>query len=162
MAAKPFACIIDVDDQRFFEPNNMPGKIQEYCAETGQYVPQTKGEIVRCIMEGLALKYRQAIEGLEEIVGYRIPALHIVGGGCKNKILSQFTANAINRPVYAGPIEATAIGNLAAQLISLGEIGSLSEAREVIRNSFPIEEYVPDHPAAWDAAYEKLLVLQKK
>ncbi len=162
MAAKPFACIIDVDDQRFFEPNNMPVKIQEYCAETGQYVPQTKGEIVRCIMESLALKYRQAIEGLEEIAGYKIPALHIVGGGCKNKILSRFTANAINRPVYAGPIEATAIGNLAAQLLSLGEIGSLSQAREVIRNSFPIEEYVPDAPAEWDAAYETLLKLQQK
>ncbi len=162
MAAKPFACVIDVDDQRFFEPNNMPGKIMEYCAETGQYVPQTKGEIVRCVMEGLALKYRQAIEGLEEIVGYRIPALHIVGGGCKNKILSQFTANAINRPVYAGPIEATAIGNLSAQLISLGAIGSLSEAREVVRNSFPIEEYVPTDTSAWDDAYEKLLKLQQR
>ena len=162
MAAKPFACIIDVDDERFFEPNHMPDKIKEYCAETGQYVPQTKGEIVRCIMEGLALKYRQAIEGLEEIVGYKIPALHIVGGGCKNKILSQFTANAIQRPVYAGPVEATAIGNLTAQLISLGAIGSLAEGREVIRNSFPIEEYVPAEAAAWDAAYEQLLKLQKK
>ena len=93
-------------------------------------------------MESLALKYRQAILGLEEIVGYRIPALHIVGGGCKNKILSQFTANAINRPVYAGPIEATAIGNLAAQLISLGAI--------------------PSETAAWDDAYEKLLALQNR
>lgn len=162
LAAKPFACIIDVDDQRFFEPYNMPNKIMAYCAETNQYVPQTKGEIVRCIMESLALKYRQAIEGLEEIAGYRIPALHIVGGGCKNTILSQFTANAINRPVYAGPIEATAIGNLSAQLISLGAIGSLSEAREVVRNSFPIEEYVPSETAAWDDAYEKLLKLQNR
>lgn len=161
MAAKPFACIIDVDDQRFFEPNGMPDKIRDYCAETGQYVPQTKGEIVRCIMESLALKYRQAIAGLEEIVGYRIPALHIVGGGCKNKILSQFTANAINRPVYAGPVEATAIGNLAAQLISLGAIGTLAEARQVVRNSFAIEEYVPSETAAWDDAYAKLLALQK-
>ena len=140
----------------------MPDKIRDYCAETGQYVPQTKGEIVRCIMESLALKYRQAILGLEEIVGYRIPALHIVGGGCKNKILSQFTANAINRPVYAGPIEATAIGNLAAQLISLGAIGSLAQAREVVRNSFEIEEYVPSETAAWDDAYEKLLALQNR
>lgn len=162
MAAKPFACIIDVDDQRFFEPNNMPEKIREYCKETGQFVPSTKGEITRCVMEGLALKYRQAIEGIEEIVGYRIPALHIVGGGCKNTILSQFTANAIGRPVYAGPIEATAIGNLMAQLISLGAIESLEKAREVVRNSFPIEEYVPADTAAWDEAYSKLLALQKK
>lgn len=162
MAAKPFACIIDVDDQRFFEPNNMPVKIQEYCQETGQYVPQTKGEITRCVMESLALKYRQAIEGLEEIVGYKIPALHIVGGGCKNKILSQFTANAINRPVYAGPIEATAIGNIMTQLISLGAVKSLEEAREVVRNSFPIEEYVPENTGDWDKAYAKLLELQKR
>ncbi len=162
LAAKPFACIIDVDDQRFFEPNNMPEKIQSYCSETGQFVPKTKGEIVRCVMESLALKYRQAIEGLEEIVGYRIPALHIVGGGCKNTILSQFTANAIGRPVYAGPIEATAIGNLAAQLISLGAIGSLEEAREVVRRSFPIEEYVPEGKSDWDEAYCKLTELQKR
>ena len=95
-------------------------------------------------------------------MGYRIPALHIVGGGCKNRILSQFTANAINRPVYAGPIEATAIGNLSAQLISLGAIGSLSEAREVVRNSFPIEEYVPADTSVWDDAYETLLKLQQR
>ncbi len=162
MAAKPFASIIDVDDLRFFEPNHMPQKIQEYCRETNQSVPQTKGEITRCVMESLALKYRQAIEGLEAIVGYRIPALHIVGGGCKNRILSQFTANAIHRPVYAGPIEATAIGNLSAQLISLGEVGSLAQAREVVRNSFPMEEYIPADTAAWEDAYGVLLKLQKR
>lgn len=162
MAARPFASVIDVDDPSFFEPNNMPLKIQDYCRKTGQYVPQTKGEITRVLMEGLALKYRQAIEGLEEIVGYRIPALNIVGGGCKNKILSQFTANAIDRPVIAGPIEATSIGNLACQLISLGEVANLEQAREVVRASFPMEEYEPENVSDWDAAYEKLLKLQGK
>lgn len=162
MNAKHFAAIIDVDDPSFFEPHNMPIKIQEYCKRTGQYVPQTKGEITRVVMEGLALKYRQAIEGLEEIVGYKIPALNIVGGGCKNKILSQFTANAINRPVIAGPIEATSIGNLSSQLISLGEVANLDQAREVVRNSFPMEEYVPQDVAEWDEAYGKLLKLQGK
>ena len=140
----------------------MPKKIQEYCAETGQYVPQTKGEIIRCVNESLALKYRQAIEGLEEIVGYTIPALHVVGGGCQNKLLNQFTANAINRPVYAGPVEATAIGNIATQLISLGAVKSLAEAREVVRNSFDIDEYLPKDGDAWEAAYAKLLKLQGK
>jgi len=159
--AKPFACLIDVDDLSFFEPNNMPEKIQLYCKKTGQYVPQSKGELVRCIMESLALKYRQAIEGLEEIVGYHIPTLHIVGGGCKNTILSRFTANAINRPVIAGPIEATAIGNLSSQLISLGEVSNLAQARQVVRNSFPLETYLPEDAEQWNFAYEKYLKLQK-
>ena len=161
-AATPFASLIDVDDDRFFEPYNMPIKVQDYCRETGQKVPETKGEIVRCVMESLALKYRQAIEGLEEIVGYKIPALHIVGGGCKEKTLCSFAASAINRPVYAGPVEATSIGNLATQLSGLGELSSVDQAREMVRASFPIVEYTPVNPADWDAAYEKLLKLQKK
>ena len=98
-------------------------------------------------MESLALKYKQAIEGLEKIVGYKIPALHIVGGGCKEKTLCRFTASAINRPVYAGPIEATAIGNLSTQLISLHEVSSLEQAREVVANSFPLDVYLPEYNA---------------
>lgn len=160
--AAPFSAIIDVDDATFFEPNNMPIKIQDYCRRTNQKVPETKGEILRLVMEGLALKYREAIEGLEKIVGYKIPALHIVGGGCKNKVLSQFTANAINRPVYAGPIEATAVGNLVTQLIAMGEIKDLAEAREVVRNSFPIEEYVPADIEAWEDAYNRYKKLTGK
>ncbi len=159
--AQPFKAIIDVDDSVFFEPGNMPTKVQEFCARTNQEVPQTKGEIVRCVMESLALKYRYVIEGLEEIIGKKLPKLHIVGGGCKNTILSQFTANAINRPVVAGPIEATSIGNLAVQLISLGEVKNLQEARQLIANSFPQEVYMPENPAAWDDAYEKFLKIQK-
>jgi len=161
LASTPFASIINVDDDVFYSPNNMPIKIQEYCKKTGQNVPQTKGAIVRCIMESLALKYRQAIEGLEDILGYKIPSLNIVGGGCKNVILSQFTASAINRTVFAGPIEATAIGNLSAQLISLGELKSLDQARNMIRNSFPIEVYEPQNASAWDDAYNKLMKLEK-
>ncbi len=160
--AAPFAAVIDVDDPTFFEPNNMPIKIQDYCRRTNQAVPETKGEILRLVMEGLALKYRESIEGLEKIVGYKIPALHIVGGGCKNKVLSQFTANAINRPVYAGPIEATAVGNLVTQLIAMGEIKDLAEAREVVRNSFPIEEYVPADVDAWEDAYNRYKKLTGK
>ncbi len=156
MQATPFASLIDVDDQRFFEPFDMPIKIQDYCRETGQAIPQTKGEFSRCITESLALKYREAIEGLDEIAGYHIPALHIVGGGCNNKILNQFTANAIKRPVITGPVEATAIGNLVTQLIALGEVKDLDEAREVIKNSFPLERFEPQDSEAWDAAYERL------
>lgn len=159
-AADPFIAVIDVDSPEFFEPFNMPGKIQEYARRTGQRVPETKGEIIRVVEESLALKYRQCIEGLEEIIGRKIPALNIVGGGIKNQALSQFTANAIGRRVYCGPVEATAIGNLAAQLISLGEIKDLTQARQVIANSFPMEIYEPLNKEAWDAAYEKLIKLQ--
>ncbi len=160
--ADPFIAVIDVDHPDFFDPFNMPKKIQDYCLRTGQRVPETKGEIIRVVEESLALKYKQCILGLEEITGAPVPSLNIVGGGIKNKILSRFTANAIGRPVYAGPVEATAIGNLSCQLIALGEVSGIDQARDVIRNSFPIEAYQPVNTAAWDAAYEKLLDLQAK
>lgn len=162
MQAKPFASIIDVDDDRFFEPHNMPQRIQEYCQESGQAVPKTKGELTRCILESLALKYRQAIENLEELLGFKIPVLHIVGGGCKDVMLCQYTANAINRPVVAGPVEATAIGNLSTQLLSLGEVSNLQQARDMIGESFPLKTYLPENPADWDAAYEILWKLQHR
>jgi len=120
---------------------------------TGQKPPESKPAIVRCILESLALKYRMALEGLEGILGYKLPVLHIVGGGCKNTTLSQFTANAIGRPVITGPIEATATGNLVSQLIALGEVGSLKEGRELVRRSFPLVEYTPFSTSAWDDAY---------
>lgn len=161
-AADPFIAVIDVDHPDFFEPFNMPQKVQDYCLRTGQRVPQTKGEIIRVVEESLALKYRQSIEGLEAIIGENIPSLNIVGGGIKNTILSRFTANAIGRPVYAGPVEATAIGNLVCQLIALGEVSGIDQAREVIRDSFPIESYEPRDAEAWDDAYGKLLKLQEK
>ena len=160
--SEPFRSLIDVDDPRFFEPFDMPNKIMDYCRETGQPVPRNKGEFSRCINESLALKYREAIEGLDEIVGYRIPALHIVGGGCQNNLINQFTANAINRPVITGPVEATAIGNLITQLIALGEIKDLDEGREVIKNSFPMTTFEPQDTEAWDAAYAKLRKLSGK
>lgn len=153
--SEPFYAIINPDDPTFLHPGNMPEKVQEFCVRTGQRVPETKPQIVRCIMESLALKYRMALEGLEKIVGYRIPVLHIVGGGCKNVMLSQFTADAISRPVITGPVEATAIGNLIAQLMALGEVKSLAEARAIIKKSFPTTEYLPSDNADWDSAYEK-------
>jgi sugar (pentulose or hexulose) kinase len=106
-------------------------------------------------MESLALKYRMALEGLESIAGYKIPTLHVVGGGCKNTMLCQFTANATGCQVIAGPVEATAIGNLVTQLIAKGSIKDINEGRTLIRNSFPLAEYVCKDKADWDAAYEE-------
>lgn len=151
--AKPFICFIDPDNDLFYGPGNMPEKIREFCRSTGQYVPANKGEIVRCIMESLALKYKAAIEGLEEIAGYEIPILHMVGGGCKNTMLCQFTANAIARPVVTGPIEATATGNLICQLIALGEVADINEARLLVKESFPTRDYIPSDCESWGEAY---------
>ncbi len=163
-ASEPLKCFIDTDDPRFGTPGNIPRRIAEYCKDTGQYVPQTKGEIVRCILESLAMRYRYTCECIDEMCGERIPAINIVGGGTKEEQLSQFAATACGRPVYAGPVEATAIGNIAAQAIALGEVKDMWEARQIIANSFEIKTYEPeaDKMAAWDAAYEKFLKLIKK
>ena len=159
--AEPLRCFIDPDDQRFATPGNIPKRIADYCRETGQFVPQTKGEIVRCILESLAMRYRYTVECIDEMCGERIPAINIVGGGTKEEQLSQFAATACGRPVYAGPVEATAIGNIAAQAIALGAIKDIWEAREIIANSFEIKEYQPevDKMAAWDEAYGRFLKL---
>jgi sugar (pentulose or hexulose) kinase len=159
--AEPLRCFIDTDDARFATPGNIPKRIADYCRETGQFVPQTKGEIVRCILESLAMRYRYTVECIDEMCGERIPAINIVGGGTKEEQLSQFAATACGRPVYAGPVEATAIGNIAAQAIALGAIKDMWEAREIIANSFEIKEYQPETEkmAAWDEAYGRFLKL---
>jgi rhamnulokinase len=154
-SARPFAAFIDPDDNSFYSPGGMPDKIRSYCEKTGQPVPVSKAEIVRCIMESLALKYRMAVEELEQIVGYKISSIHIVGGGSKNTILSQFTANATNKRIIAGPVEATAIGNILVQLIAMKEIKNLNEGRELVRNSFSLKEYLPQEN--WDEAYSRFL-----
>lgn len=154
-AAKPFQAFIDVDDESFYSPGNMPQKVIAYCEKTGQKAPSDMGSIVRLIMESLALKYRSAVEGLEAIIGKKVPTLHIVGGGCKNTMLSRYTANLLNRPVTAGPIEATAIGNVMAQLIALKEVKDLQQAKEVVKRSFPAEEYLPQDTERWDQAYTR-------
>ncbi|HPB17023.1 MAG TPA: FGGY-family carbohydrate kinase, partial [Clostridia bacterium] len=154
---QPFTCLIDVDHQDFYHPGEMPDRVIDYCRRTGQYVPQNRAEIVRCIMESLALKYRYVFDGLCKIVGSRIPKLHMVGGGCKNTMISQFTANALGTEVTAGPIEATAIGNIAAQLIALGEIKDLRQARAVIKSSFEIKSYFPQDKELWEEKYDYYL-----
>lgn len=151
---EPLRCFIDPDDDVFLAPNGMVDRIKQYCKQTGQYVPQTHGEVARCVYESLAMKYRMSLEGLESILGYSLPVLHVVGGGGQNKALCQYTANAIKRPVVAGPVEATAIGNLMCQLIAMGDVKDIHQARAIIADSFESVEYQPECTALWDEKYE--------
>lgn len=153
-SAEPFRSLIDPDNGDFYHHGHMPEKVQDFCKRTGQPVPENKPQIVRCIMESLALKYRYVYEGLEEVVGNKIPDLHIVGGGCKNVMISQFTANALGRTITTGPIEATSTGNVLGQLVALGYIKDMEEAREVTRNSFEIKEWEPKDTKKWDEIYK--------
>jgi len=141
--AKPGASRVDPDSPDFLRPQSMPRAIQEYCRKTGQKVPKDRGAIVRCALASLADKYRQVLGMLEQLQGRRVEVLHVVGGGARNKLLCQRTADACGVPVLAGPEEATAVGNLCVQLMALGKLGSLEEARELIRASFPIKLYQP-------------------
>ena len=152
--APAFKAVIDVDDPCFMAPGDMPNRIQAYCERTGQAVPKGRGEISRVIYEGLALKYRWAVERLEEVLGHPVKVLHIVGGGSKNALLNRFTAEAIKRPVVAGPGEGTVIGNLLMQAKALGAIADIPELRRVVEASFPTETFTPETDgSAWDAAY---------
>jgi sugar (pentulose or hexulose) kinase len=137
----------------------MPEKIRSYCEKTGQPIPRTEGEVLRVALEGIALKYRWVLERLEELSGKRLDSIHIIGGGTKNRLLNQLTADATGRTVLAGPVEATAIGNVLMQAIGLGQISSLAEARAVVRNSFTVEEFHPGDRSGWDEAYNKLVEL---
>jgi sugar (pentulose or hexulose) kinase len=159
VASDPFLAVINPDDDAFFHPGDMPERIRQYCQKTGQHIPQTKGEVLRVALESLALKYRWVLERTEELSGNRLEPIHIIGGGTKNRLLSQLTADATDRMVVTGPVEATAIGNVLMQAIGLGHLGSLAEAREVVRNSFEVEEYHPGNREGWDEAYAKLLEL---
>ena len=155
--AEPFRSIIDPDYGEFFAGGRMIEKIQSFCRETKQPVPETVGQIARCIYESLALKYRWALERLEEIKGEHITQLNIVGGGCNNKLLDQFAADATNRTVVTGPVEGAAIGNLLAQAMALGDIKSMDALRDVVRRSEPVETYCPNHTPAWEHAYQRML-----
>jgi rhamnulokinase len=154
MAAKAPALrsIVNPDDSRFLNPPDMPKAIQDFCRETRQPVPKTEGELVRCAYESLALKYREVLGWLEELTGNRIEVIHIVGGGSKSGILNQFTADACQRPVITGPVEATALGNLLVQVRASGELASLAEMREVIRQSSEVATFRPGKPGAWEEA----------
>ena len=159
--ATPFRSLINPDDASFNTPGNMPEKIRDFCRRTNQPVPETVGEVVRCIYESLALKYRYTVETIQELRGKKATVINVVGGGTKDRFLSQMTADACGLDVTAGPEEATAIGNLMAQAMAAGEIASLSEARQVVANSFELKHYAPTtERGAWDEAFGRFKALQ--
>ncbi len=160
--ASPFQSLVNPDAPMFLSPLHMPRQVQQYCQQTGQHIPQTEGEILRCIVESLALRYRFVLEGIEQLMHKRFPGLHIVGGGAQNRILCQATANALGRPVWTGPYEATAIGNLLVQLLAQGHIQDLQHARRVVRASYDLETYEPRDSDAWESAYARFcMILQE-
>ncbi|HUV03840.1 MAG TPA: rhamnulokinase family protein [Armatimonadota bacterium] len=158
-AAEPFRAIIDPDDPVFLKPGDMPARIREFCRQTNQPIPEDEGAVVRTALDSLALKYRWVLERLEMLMESRLEPIHIVGGGSRNRLLSQLTANVAGRQVVAGPVEATAIGNLLVQAIALGQIGSLEEAREIVRKSFDVLTYDPRPDSRIEDAYSKLEAL---
>ncbi len=160
--ADPFQAVVDPDYDGFLRPGDMPDRIRGFCEMTNQPVPQSKGSVVRCALESIALKYRWVLERVEEILGYRLEPLHIVGGGTQNRLLSQFTADATGREVITGPIEATATGNIIVQAMALGHLASLEEGREVVRNSFEVISFEPVSQPGWDEAYARLLSVMEQ
>ncbi len=153
--SKPFQCFIDPDAPEFGVMGNLPKRVKEYCEKTGQYIPQTVGEIVRCIYESLALKYRFTFDGIMECTEKKYDRIHVMGGGTKDKLLLDMTAQSCNVPVYGGPIEATALGNIAVQLMSSGDISDIKEARKIIAQGENLKEYLPHNRDTWEEAYEK-------
>ena len=160
-AAPPFTSLVNPDDDSFMLPADMPRALGDFCRHSSQTVPQEPGPVVRCALESLALKYRWVLEKLEELVGRRLDMIHIVGGGSQNTLLCQLTADACQRPVLAGPVEATAIGNVLTQLLGLRLIKTLAEGREIVRRSFTVTTYEPRDSEKWQEPYQRFLRLQK-
>ncbi len=153
--ASPFRSLLHPADARFLAPGDMPRKVQDFCRETGQAVPETPSQIVRCALESLALSYRQTLEQIETLTGRTIRRLHIVGGGSRNGLLNQFAADATGRAAQAGPVEATAIGNLLLQAVTLGHLRGAAELRQTVRDSFPIQSFTPTDADAWNEPYAR-------
>ncbi|HUT92560.1 MAG TPA: rhamnulokinase family protein [Thermoguttaceae bacterium] len=158
-AAKSLVSFINPDAHDFLAPTDMPEAIRQFCRNTGQTVPDDEGAVLRCALESIAMKFRHVLGMCEELAGGRIETIHIVGGGTQNRQLCQAAADACARRVVAGPVEATATGNLMMQAVAAGDVGSIAQAREVIRNSFAVEEYDPQNTAAWDDAYQRFLAV---
>ena len=155
--APPFGPLVDPDWEGFLPPGDMPGRIRRFCERTGQRPPESVGEVVRCIFESLALKYRWVIERAERVSGVRAGVVHVVGGGARNALLCRLTAEAARRPVLAGPDEATVLGNVLVQAHAAGMLGGLGEIREVVRASVPAEVYEPEEAdEGWEEAYGRL------
>ena len=152
----PFQSILDPDHSQLLNPLNMPEAITSLCRVSDQPVPLDPGALVRCCLESLALKYRWVLDRLESVTDAAIEEIHVVGGGSKNHLLCQFTADACNRQVIAGPVEATVIGNVLVQARTHGSLGSMQELRDVVRRSFPLKTYEPRSGVAWEEAYVRL------
>ncbi len=151
--------LVNPDADEFWLPPNMPAAIESFCRRTGQTAPDGPGAIVRCALDSLALRYRWVLERLQDLTGRRLDVIHIVGGGSQNSLLCQLAADACDREVIAGPVEATAIGNVLVQAIGLGVVGSLDEAREIVRQSFEVRSYTPKTPEKWQEPYDRFLGL---
>jgi rhamnulokinase len=159
-ASPPLRSVLNPNDARFVAPGDMPARVQTFCLETGQPVPGGKGDIVRCILDSLALKYRQGKDSIEAALGRQMKVVHIVGGGVRNRLLCQLTADALQLPVLAGPVEAAAIGNIIVQAVGLGHLASVEEGRELVRASEALQCYAPDSAVRdeWEQAYQRSLV----
>jgi rhamnulokinase len=153
--AEPLKSLIDPRDPRFAKPYDMPRKIAAYCRETKQIPPETLGETIRCALESLALLYHKTLQEIYAVTGRKIKYLHIVGGGSRNQLLNQLSANACQVTVVAGPTEATAIGNILVQAIAMGHLGSLEDVRRVVQRSFPVTKYNCREESTWQEAYER-------
>ena len=151
----PFRSLFDPDHGAFLHPSSMVQAIAQYCRETGQPEPQTPAAYARAILESLAFKYRVVLESMERLTGIAITEIRIVGGGSRNRLLNQFTADATGRVVIAGPVEASALGNIAVQMVATGAVASLAEARTVIERSFPVERFAPIEPDRWHSHYPR-------
>jgi rhamnulokinase len=160
-AAPALRSFIDPDDPAFAEPGDMPARVRDFCTRTRQPVPDGEGPIVRCILESLALKQAETVEVLAGVTGRTLELLHVVGGGASNQLLCAWTAEAAGRPVHAGPVEATVVGNLLVQAMALGEIASLAEGRDLVRRSFVPVVYEPTGAAAWAEARERFAALSE-
>lgn len=157
LAAEPFKCFIDPDAPEFVPHGNIPERVREFCRKTGQYVPETVGEIMRCIYESLAMKYRLTFEKLRECTERDYPVIHVIGGGTKDGLLCQMTANSCDRTVKAGPIEATVMGNVAVQLMSNGSVENIGQARKIVAESSELKTFEPKDTDKWAEAYEDFL-----
>jgi len=160
--APAFGPLVEPDSNDFLPPGGMPRRIVDFCTRTGQPAPDSRGAIIRCALESLALKYRWCLEKMEQMMGRRLNTIHIVGGGSQNGLLCQLTADATQRQVVAGPVEATAAGNVLMQLLACGHIASLDEGREVVRRSFDLVTYDPRPATGWDEAYERFLRIREQ
>ena len=147
--------MVDPDRPEFLDPADMTDAIAHECRRTKQPVPETEGQFLRCSLESLAFKYRMVLGWLEELTGVPVTVIHIVGGGTQNRLLNQFTADACGRRVVAGPVEATALGNVLIQARAAGDLSTLADIRDVVRRSESIEEFTPANTAAWDEVWER-------